>query len=760
MQQKSETGHATFNLFIIMRKDFFNGETIGDPDDRVDGKVKVTGTAKYAAEYDIRGLVYGVLVSGTIAKGKIKNIDTKTAERMPGVLAIVTHLNRPSVPGYEKKNEEPNPMLAGQEFRPFYNNEIFFNGQPVALAIADSFERAQHAASLVKIQYQKEEAHTDIHSDLDKAVSPQKKEMAEYKRGEANAYKTAQVRIEAEYRTPIQIHNSMEPHAAIVIWEGNDKVTMYNKTQFVKQVQQNIMKAFNLEQDNVKVISKFVGGAFGSASRSWSHEMTALIGAKKVNRPLKVVLDRGQMFTMVGYRPTSIQKLGIGATSDGKLTGITHEAIANTSSYEQFLERITDSSKHLYDCANVNTSYKLVPLDMSTPTWTRGPGETSGVFALESAMDELSYALKMDPLELRMKNYAQTDREKNLPWSAKNLDECYRKGAEKFEWNRRNPIPRSMKNGEMLLGMGMSSAIYGAQRNAASAKAILMTDGFLIVQSATEDTGPGTYTIMTQIAADAMKLPLSKVKFELGDSSYPPAPGEFGSQTTASVGPAVHDVCTALRENLRDLVKNRENSPFKNAQDEDLIFENGTIMLAKDRKVKITYTDILKENNLPQIEITKESKGGPERQKYSFFTFGASFVEVNVHPATGTIKVTRVVSAIDNGKIVNRKTARSQVLGSVVWGIGMSLMEGGTLDHRYGRYVNNNLADYHVPVNTDIPQTDVIFIDKEDKIMNNIGAKGLGEIPLVGFAAALANAVYHATGKRIRELPITPDKLI
>ena len=728
-----------------------------DPDARVDAKVKVTGSAKFAAEYDIPGLVYGVLVTSTITKGRITNIDTTKADRAPGVISVVTHLNRPKVPGWDTENSR---QQTTQEYRLFYNDQIVFNDQPVALAIADTLERAQYAASVVEVQYEKQTPETDFLGNISKAVVSTRN--PDYKRGDPDAIKNAPVKIEAEYITPVHVHNAMEPHAAIAIWDGDEKLTLYNKTQWVGGVQQNMMQMFKLKKENIHVISKFVGGAFGSASRSWPHEVAAVMGAKKINKPLKVVLTRGQMFNMVGHRPTAWQKVSLGASADGKLVGAIHEAIAETSA-EQWTERIPDSTKILYDCANVSTVFKMVVLDVGTPTFTRGPGETTGVFAIECAMDELANALKMDPIELRMKNYATVNPENKLPWSAKYLNECYQKGAESFGWNKRNPTPRSVKNGEWYVGMGMSTAIYGGSRAPATAKAILMADGTLVVQTATADTGPGTATIMTQIAADGMKLPLSKVRFDWGDSFYPPAPGEFGSMTAASVGSAVHDVSLAMKQKLFELVK--ENSVFHTTEIhdvkfEDVIFEDGALMLSSDHSKKISYAQILERNNLPLLEITKQSQSGPERSKYAVYSFGASFVEVNVHPLTGVVKVTKVTSVIDNGKIINKKTARNQVLGSVVWGISMSLMEEGIMDHRYGRYVNNNFADYHVPVNADIPPTDVIFIDKEDPIIDPLGAKGLGEIPLVGFAAALANAVFNATGKRIRQLPITPDKLL
>ena len=718
----------------VMKEASLNQVKIGDPLTRVDGRLKVTGGAKYAVEYELPNMAYGVLVTSTIAKGRIKSIDTSTAEKAPGVLAVITHKNSPKVPGYDVKPDPEKARVPGQEFRLFYDDTIFFNNQPIALAIADTFERATHAASLIKVQYVQKAHLTDIRKNLVKAYKPKRPD--DSARGIPDAYKSAPVHIEQEYQTPIHVHNPMEPHATTAVWKGDDKVTVYNKTQASKLAQSDIMKAFNLPEANVHVHSPFVGGAFGSSSRIWPQEMAAILGAKKVGRPVKVALRRDQVFNMVGYRPRSVQKVGLGATSDGKLVGITHEAYGSTSAYEQFTERTIHPTKSLYDCPNLNATYRLISLDLSTPCWTRGPGETSGSFALESAMDELAYALKMDPLALRLANYAEVDPENGTPWSSNYLRMCYEQGAKRFGWSKRNPAPRSMRDGSWLIGTGMAAGIYHANRSPATARAVLQADGMLIVQSATADVGPGTYTIMTQIAADIMSMDPTNVRFELGDSSLPPAPGQFGSHTTASVGSAVHDVCVALKEKLQTLAGDQKKRDGQ------------------------AYATLLKERNLPQMDVTKESKEDPTKEKRSGQSFCANFVEVRVHAATGQVRVSRVVSALDVGKVINQHTARSQVLGSVVWGIGMALMEDGVIDHRYGRYVTKDLADYHVPVSADVPAIDVILIDQPDAFLDPIGAKGIGEIGLIGFAAALANAVYHATGKRIRELPITPDKLL
>jgi len=717
-----------------MSKATLSEGAIGQPINRIEGRAKVTGSAKYAADYHFKNMVYGVMVTSTITKGRIVEIDSKAAENLPGVLCVMSHLNAPDVPGYGHNPMSKVPIYAGKEFKPFLDDKVHFNIQPVALVIAETLEQAQHAASLVKVKYEKEDYQTDIHANIANAITPERP--ADYTRGQPDAWKDAPVKIEQEYQTPLQVHNPLEPHATTAYWAGDDKLYIYDKSNGVKTPRQQFAKYFNLKEENVKVYSPFVGGAFGSSSRVWPQEMAAVMAAKKAGRPVKVALERWQVFNMVGYRPYSIQKYAIGANSDGTLTGISHEAWGSTSQYEQFTERILDPTKSMYKCANMNTSYKLVQLDVSTPCPTRGPGETSGSFAMESAIDELSYALNMDPLELRLKNYAETDQLNNKPWSSNRLKECYKIGAEKFEWNKRNPVPRSMREGEMLVGMGMSTGIYKAERAPASASVKMFADGKVMIQCSVADTGPGSVTIMTQIAADALGIPATQVHIEWADADLPFAPPEYGSHTTASTGSAVHDAAAALKQKFMTLANIDESD------------------------APVNYINVLKQHNLPELEATVDSKPGPEIEKYSGKSFSVHFVEVHVHPLTCQVKVARVVSVIDCGRVMNHKTGRSQVLSAVTWGIGIALMEEGVVDHRYGRYVNNNLADYHVPVHADVPAIDVHFIDKNDPVIDPMGAKGLGEVGLIGFTAAVANAVYHATGKRIRQLPITPDKLL
>ncbi|MEJ7822270.1 MAG: xanthine dehydrogenase family protein molybdopterin-binding subunit, partial [Chitinophagaceae bacterium] len=602
-----------------------------DEDDRVNGREIVTGKAKFIAEHNISNITYGVLVVSTIAKGSITAIVTKPAEKAPGVIAVITHLNSPTVPGYEAGGNPVKGPTGGKGFQVFNGPAIYFDGQPIALVVADTFERATYAASLVKTQYQKDEHQTNFDEAGKSVIALEDARYKDNIRGEVDGYKNAQVKIEAEYFVPIEVHNPMELHATIALWEGDDKVTVYEKTQGVKSSQRSIMNAFKLKEENVRVYAPFVGGGFGSALRTWPHAIAALIGAKITGKPVKLVLTRNQMFNLVGYRPYTKQKIGIGATADGKLLGITHEADSITSMYEVFNERSVDVSRFLYACPNVTTRYHVYPFNVSTPTWMRGPGEATGTFALESALDELSYALNIDPIELRLRNYAETDPQSGKPYSSKFLKEAYQLGADKIGWKARDPKPRSMKEGEWMVGYGMGTGVFGAGRGTAKALARIFVDGTLIVQSAVSDSGPGTATAMTKIASTSMGIPGNKISFELGDSSLPPGPTQGGSTTTSTLGSAVHDVCVSLKKKLLELAK--ESSVFHTTEIhttkiEDFIFENGFITLASDRKKRLSYSDILKQNNLNQLEVTEESKGNEEMKKYVAYSYAVHFVKV------------------------------------------------------------------------------------------------------------------------------------
>jgi xanthine dehydrogenase YagR molybdenum-binding subunit len=698
---------------------------------RVDGRLKVTGGAKYSAEYSAPGLAYAVLVGSAVAKGRIKSIQTKAAANAPGVLTVITHLNSPKVPGYQLEKGKPEP--AKSQIKVFYNDSIVYQGQPVAMVIADTFERALYAASLVKGTYEEEKHITSLKDNIEGAFAPP--DDAAYTRGTADAWKTAPVKLEAEYLLPSEVHNSMEMHSIIAHWDAVEKITVWDKTQGVKDTQSNIAKLFNVPVENVQVNSKFVGGAFGNALQVWPHEVAAIIGAKVVMRPVKLVLSRADMFTSVGYRPHTWQKVGIGATTDGKLVGITHHAVGQTSAYEDFAEGPTDLSRQLYDCPNVNSTNKILSLNVGSPVWMRGPGYATGAFALESAMDELSYALDLDPVELRMRNYAEKDPESGKPFSGKNLSDAYQLGADAIGWKNRSPKPASLKKDGWLTGYGMAGGVFVADREPATVKATLFADGSMVLQTAVSDIGPGTATAMVTLAAETMWMPPDKIRFDLGDSSLPPAPQQGGSTITSSVGSAVYLACNALKEKFQQLAGNGATD-------------------------KLDYVQVLKNHNLAQLQVVTDSKAGTEVDKYAMYSWSVHFVTVLVNPATGVVKLDKIVCVADSGRIISPKTARSQVIGGAIMGIGMALMEKAVIDHRYGKVVNNNLADYHVPVNADIPQIEALFVNKPDFNINPIGAKGMGEIALIGMATAVANAVYNATGRRIRDLPITPDKLL
>ena len=721
---------------------------------RVDGFAKVTGSATYSAEYKTSGVVYACLVGSTIAKGRIKTIDTKKAEWAPGVLAVITHLNVDKPAGYQKAKDKHN---FGQPLQIFKDDSILYYDQPIALVIADTFERMQYAASLIKAEYFKEEHSTELKKAAEKEKKVETDKGNDYHRGEHDGYKNAEVILEAEYTIPTEVHNPMELANIIAKWEGN-KPILYTKSQGVEGTRRSVAGVFDVPAENVEVHAEYLGGAFGMGLHTWPYEIAALIGAKKLNRPVKLVLHREQMFTNVGFRPYTIQKMGLGATKDGKLTGLTHEAVAMTSSYEDFMEGTVNMSRFIYDCPNVSTRYRIVPLDTCTPIWMRGPGEATGSFALECAMDELAYKLNLDPIEFRKRNYAEKDQEQNKPWSSKYLLECYEAGMEKIGWKNRKNEPGAVKEGNWLVGYGMGTGTFGCYRSPTSVKAKFLANGDLVLQCSVNDMGPGTATMMTAIGAEVIGLPAENVIIEMGKSGLPKGPTQGGSATTSSVGSAVHDACNLL---LNKIIELGSKSPaLKGIAITDLTFENGTVSSKKDKSKSVTLAALLSSNKLEDFEVENLSKAAEEAKKYSIYSFSVHFVKVLVNPNLGKIRLAHVVSCADIGTVINQKTSAGQMFGGAVGGIGMGLMEALEIDHRFGRPINNNFADYHVPVNADIEKQEVFFVNKKDPISNPMGTKGLGETALVGMAPAIANAVFNATGKRVRDLPITLDKII
>lgn len=735
---------------------------IGKPESRVDGRLKVTGAAKYAAEFNVPDLAYGYVVSSAIAKGKIVRFDLSQAEAIEGVVKIFTYENRPRTAWFDR-NYKDETAPPGSPFRPLYDENIIYSMQPVALVVAEDFETARYAATLVRVEYETEPHQTDLNEKREEAYVPKSRSGGEppaKPRGNAGeAYDNAAVKHEAEYTQPPEHHNPMEMHASTVVYETDGKLTIYDKTQGAPNSQQYVTSVFGLSSDDVRVMSPFVGGGFGSGLRPEHQLFLATMAALDLKRSVRLTLTRDQMFTF-SHRPVTIQNLSLGAHTDGTLESIMHDAIDETSHFEDYSENVVNWSGLLYNCANVKLGYKVAQLDTHTPGDMRAPGAATGVWAFESAIDEIAEKVGIDPLEFRLKNYAYHDQNNNLPFSSKELKACYEQGAEKFGWSKRKKEPRSMRDGKELIGWGMMTGVWEAKQIKASAKAELTADGKLTVGTATNDIGTGTYTALSQIAAEYIGVSIENVTCNLGDSSLPQSPVEGGSWTVSSNGSAIKKACEAVGEKLLEFAQKRENSPFADAEIKDVEFKNGKIIL-KNGSAEIDFLELMKENDCEKIEQEATAKpDSAEQKKYTTNTHSACFVEVKVDEELGHVRVTRVVSAIAGGKIVNPKTARSQILGGNVWGIGMALEEESVFDHKFGRFMNHNLAEYHVAVNADIPEIEVIFVEEHDDIVNPLGAKGLGEIGIVGVAGAIANAIYHATGKRVRDLPITIDKLL
>ncbi len=734
----------------------------GKPMDRVDARPKVTGTAQFSAEYPQKNLAYAVLIGSEIARGSIKSIDASAAEKAPGVLAILTHANAP------KLNAMTGDSAGGAvaELRvPLSDNNIYHAGQYIGVVVADTFERATHAAELVRVVYAQQPPLIEMERLRNQAVVPKgpvARRPADMLRGNfEQGLAQAQVRVEETYTTPTENHNPMEPHATTAVWES-DRLTVYDSAQNIFGTRTSLASGFGIPEENVRVVCQFMGGAFGSKGRMWSHVPLAALAARYVRRPVKLVLTRPETFTGTGYRAQTEQRVILAATSDGKLTALAHTGISATcfEAVGEFVEAFTRATHVMYACPNVQISQRVVRLNKGQPTFMRAPGEACGVYALESAFDELAYKLKLDPIELRLRNHADIDPDTNLPWSSKSLKECYQLGASKFGWSRRNREPRSMRDGRYLVGMGMASATYPVTHFPASAVAKIMLDGNVIVQSGTHEMGTGTATALAPVIADALGVAIERVRFELGDTELPRTPVSAASATISSVGTAVAGATQAARAKVLEIARADRKSPLYNIPATEIAAENGQLFLKSDRAKSETYESILKRNNLKLVEASFDAKFNPKDKKYSSHSFGAQFAEVRVDPDLGQVRVSRFVGAFGTGRIMNMKTARSQLIGGITWGISMALLEETITDQRYGRIVNPNLAEYHVPVNADIPAIEAYFVEENDPYVNPIGAKGVGEIGMVGAAAAVANAVYHATGKRIRDLPITPDKLI
>lgn len=742
---------------------------IGDPLSRFDGVLKVTGQARYAAEHDAPDLLYGWVVSSAIAKGRIVAIREDAARAVPGVVEIITHANRPTTAWLDMSYDD---MVAppGTPFRPLDSDRIVFSQQPVALVVAATLEAARDAAALVEVDCESEPHNTDLEVALKDKHEPRRKRTGfsmPKARGDAKqAYADAPVQHMATYRMPSHHHNPMEPHATTVVWEGGGKITVFDKTQGSQNVQQYLASIFRLSKNDIRVRNPFVGGAFGSGLRPQYQVYLATLAATMLERSVRVVLTRQQMFSHV-HRPQAVQSVALGADAQGRLQAIVNDATTTSSRFEHYMEVVCNWGLMNYACANASAEYTIAEVDTYTPGDMRAPGAATGMNLFEIAIDEMAYAADVDPLEFRRLNYSDKDAMADKPYTSKALREAYDAGEERFGWARRSAAPRSMRDGKELVGWGVATGMWDAMFMKTTARARLHADGRLEIASATSDIGTGTYTVMTQVASETLDIPVDRITAQLGDSDLPAAPVEGGSWAAASTGAAVQLACRALGDKLVDAARRVEGHPLGDAGREHLAFQDGRIVVVDEPSRFVSLDAAVHASGKPMLEAEGTADPGLAGlamllglNAKSRNTHSAVFCEVKVDEELGVVRVTRIVVAVAAGRIINPKTARSQILGGVVMGIGMALHEESLLDHRLGRFMNHNLAEYHIPVNADIGDIDVIFVDEPDPEVSPLGVKGLGEIGIVGTAAAVVNAIFHATGKRVRELPVTIDKLL
>jgi xanthine dehydrogenase YagR molybdenum-binding subunit len=707
-------------------------KVIGTGINRKDGLAKVTGAATYAAEHQIPNLVHGYLVTASIAKGRIKNIDTQAAAKAKGVIAVFTHKNAPQIS--KPSNNFINSKIYEARL-PLADEKIHYAGQIIGLVVADTFERARDAAHLVKVEYIKDTPSLDPEKvSLKNAPSMFGEEM-KFEKGSfatgnfAEAMTGAAAKVTATYKTSTELHAPMEPHAIIAQWQNSNSLTIYEPSQWVGGSQRTYSELFGLAPEQVRIITPFLGGGFGCKAFPWPHGILCAAAARKLQRPLKVVLSRRQMTANSGHRSQTEQTVSLAANADGSLQGIEHTAKSFTSEVDVFAEPCTNITPAMYATPNLRTQQQLGVLNVGTPTFMRAPGETPGMYALESAMDELAWELGIDPVELRLRNETKEHQRQGLPFSAKHFAQCLRVGAEKFGWQNRPKKVRSLNRDGKLIGWGMAASTFPGLQSTATVKVRLLADGTAHVLTSGNDMGTGAYTIVAGTAAEFLGLPVEKVKVELGDSLFPNGGLAGGSQMTATLIPAVMTACEEVLKTAQ----------AKNAQE---AFAS------------------LRQSQRPAFEATGTSAGSSEAKKWAFQSWGAHFCEVSVDEEIGRLKVTRWVSVMNIGQVMNAKTAASQIRGGVIMGIGHALMEECLFDPQIGYPVVYDLATYHYPTHADIPRIDVTFLGDPDLNFNRAGVRGVGEIGITGVSAAITNAIYHATGKRLRELPITPDKLV
>jgi xanthine dehydrogenase YagR molybdenum-binding subunit len=741
-----------------------NTGIIGRPIDRIDGPLKVTGRATYAHEHAEGGEpAYGYILGAAIAKGRIAAIDTAEAEQAPGVLHVMTHSNAPPQPDFGPAVTPTVPEVFTRARPMLATDRVRYYDEPVALVVAETFEAARAAAGLIKVRYKEEPGVFDLRAHLADAYAP-KRTNAGFETDSAvgdfeAAFPAAAVKIDATYRTPYEHHNPMEPHATLAVWSGDD-VTIHTSAQTLANFQAGLASTLGIPPERVRVVSPFIGGGFGSKLIIHADTVLAALAARVLQRPVKIALTRQQMFANAGHRTEMIQQVRLGADADGRLTAMGYEVWSTTSSFEEYCEQTAVFARSLYAAPNRLTRHRLVPVDLNRGEWMRSPGEAPGMLAFECAMDELAERVGLDPIELRIRNEPTEDPERGVPFSTRNLVACMQEGARRFGWGRRNPVPGQAREGRKLIGYGMAAAIRPNYIGASTARVALDSDGQVTARLDMTDIGTGTYTILTQIVAENLGVPLSAVRIELGDSNFPKTAGSGGSWGAASAGTALHNACTALKEKIVAAARSSEGSPFRGANATDANFAGGAITMG-DRSERLA--DLLRQIAPKGLEADGSVAAARENATYTDYSqhaYGAHFAEVAVDCDTGEIRMRRMLSVIGAGRILNAKTARSQIIGGMTWGIGAALMEETLLDSRHGHFVNHDLAEYHVPVNGDVPDMEVVFLEEHDGKANPFGSKGLGELGVCGAGAAVANAVYNATGIRVREFPITLDKLL
>ena len=736
------------------------GRIIGRELDRVDGFDKVTGAARFAAEYPLAGMAYAALACSSIIKGRITQLDVSLAESAPGVLRVITHLNAPKLKA-PPLFEPGGSGAAGSKANILNTDEIFWSGQPIALVVAETLEQAEYAASLVSATYTEQAAQLSFEAGIEGANHPKNVmgEDTEVKKGDAEAaLDECAFKVDCRYDTPRYNHNAIELHATTATWQGG-KLTVYDASQYVSGVAHTLAGVFGLKVADVRVLAPFVGGGFGGKGSVWPHVILCALASKVAGRPVKLVMSREEVFRNVGGRTPSRQRVALGVDATGALQSLIHTGVTATSTTNDFAEQFSFPARHLYASRTLYITQRVMHLDTVPNTFMRAPGESIGTFALESAMDELAYASNIDPIELRLRNEPAKDPAKGTEFSSRHLREAYEMGAARFGWKKPRARPGSLRDGRWRVGQGVATAFYPAYRYPAAAKIRLNADGTVVVQSGAQEMGMGTATVQSQHAAERLGVPMAKVRFEYGDTLLPKAPVAGGSNQTVSVALAVELTCEKLFKELLQLAKKDALSPLKDATLDQIEAIDAGLFLKADPQSGETYSAILLRNNLGYLEVNAESGPPLETMKYSMGSYGAQFCEVRVREDTGEIRVSRWVGAFDTGRILNPKTARSQLYGGIVMGIGMALTEEALFDERSGRVINPSLAEYHIPVNADIPDIEVMFVDIPDP-HTPIGAHGIGEIGITGAGAAIANAVFHATGKRIRQLPITLDKVL